>query len=415
MYREGVGAESADSADPRNADLLSATAAVLEAAEHGALLVDHRWHVVSMSSDLRLLAGGLAAPVCMPLDRHAFGPDVVEAWLDYRRGPTTMDLQREWFRGVGGLVLTDTPGGRDELRELVHPGLRDVVDELIPADAEIGTFGLPSPIIAGPTRRYPWIWIRQRDQSGRLVGTALLHKPHVGMAIISAMISEGDRGHLERTIGVSRAHRRAAAVLMANLEGSSGLARKLSTASYFALARRLVRAADESIVDAGGIVGRHVGDGVTAFFLVEHLGSESAAARGCITAARALAESLPGVAERSGLEPDELVIRCGLHWGATLFVGNIATAGRTEVTALGDEVTETARIEGCATGGRSLASKALVERLTRSDADALGIDLGEVSYVALADLPTVTAKARRDAPNLSVCEVTRPLRNTPGH
>jgi class 3 adenylate cyclase len=49
------------------------------------------------------------------------------------------------------------------------------------------------------------------------------------------------------------------------------------------------------------------------------------------------------------------VLRFGLHWGATLFVGQILTSGRSEVTALGDQVNEGARIEACATGGRALA------------------------------------------------------------
>jgi class 3 adenylate cyclase len=50
------------------------------------------------------------------------------------------------------------------------------------------------------------------------------------------------------------------------------------------MARRLVRTADRCVIAAGGLVGRHVGDGVVAFFLAETMGSESAAARACITA-----------------------------------------------------------------------------------------------------------------------------------
>jgi anaerobic selenocysteine-containing dehydrogenase len=48
-------------------------------------------------------------------------------------------------------------------------------------------------------------------------------------------------------------------------------------------------------------------------------------------------------------------------------VGNIATAGRTEVTALGGA--------------------------------------GNVTYTCLVDLPTATDKARRDAPSIAVCEI----------
>ena len=211
--------------------------------------------------------------------------------------------------------------------------------------------------------------------------------------------------HLARMQQVAKAARRPAAIMFADLEASSPLARRLSTASYFALARRMARRADECVIDAGGLVGRHVGDGVVAFFLAETAGSESAAGRGCIEAARNLRDAMVEVAARSELQPEDLVMRFGLHWGATLYVGQIATSGRTEVTALGDEVNEGARIEACATGGRALASKELLERLEPEDAAALELDPDRVTYTPLADLPTATEKARRDAPAIAVCEV----------
>jgi class 3 adenylate cyclase len=204
---------------------------------------------------------------------------------------------------------------------------------------------------------------------------------------------------------IDRPDRRPAAILMADLEASSPLARRLSTAQYFAFGRRLVRTADRCIIDARGIVGRHAGDGVIAFFLADTTASESAAARACISAARHLRDALPEIAMKSGIGESELSLRFGLHWGATLYMGRILTAGRSEVTALGDEVNEAARIEACATGGLALASKSLVERLDPSDAAALSLDIAHVTYTPLADLATATDKARRDAPSIAVCEV----------
>jgi len=77
------------------------------------------------------------------------------------------------------------------------------------------------------------------------------------------------------------------------------------------------------------------------------------------------------------------------------------TAARFEVTALGEEVNEAARIEACATGGRVLASKALLERLEDDRVAALGID-PDVSYEPLAEVAGAPDKARRDAPTLAV-------------
>ena len=134
-------------------------------------------------------------------------------------------------------------------------------------------------------------------------------------------------------------------------------------------------------------------------------GSESAASRACIEAARSLSSAIGSVAARSGLGDDDVTLRFGLHWGSTLYIGRITTSARTEVTALGDQVNEGARIEACATGGRTLASKDLVERLDAADAAVLGLDLDDITYTQLADLATASDKARRDAPAIAVCEL----------
>ena len=114
---------------------------------------------------------------------------------------------------------------------------------------------------------------------------------------------------------------------------------------------------------------------------------------------------LPDIAERSDLAESDVSFRFGLHWGSTLYMGRILTGGRSEVNALGDEVNEAARIEACATGGKALASKSLIERLNRTDADTLRLDTTHTTYTPLSELPTATDKARRDAPSIAVCEV----------
>jgi class 3 adenylate cyclase len=319
-------------------------------------------------------------------------------------GSNSVAINRVFFRGAGGLMLADMPGGRDELRELVHPALRDIVDELTPADSTVFSFTTEGFGITG-AGDVPVIAFRVRDADGRLAGTVMISKPAAGMAMLSAMTFTADLGHVARMGMVAKAGRRPAAILFADLEASSPLSRRLSTASYFRLGRRLVRAADQCVVDAGGLVGRHVGDGVGAFFLAETAGSESAAAFGCIAAARALREAVAEVAVRAELQPEDVVLRFGLHWGANLYVGNISTAGRSEVNALGDQVNEAARIEACATGGLALASKDLVERLEPDAAAALGLEPDRITYTPLGDLATATEKARRDAPAIAVCEI----------
>lgn len=385
--------------------VLAETAGALNQAGLWAYVLDREYRVVYMTDELRRSNGGLAEMVRVPLGAHLFGTDFLDAALTW---PTwTLETARRMFSAMGPWVLADAPGGREQLRESVDPRLLDMLDRLAPADGATAlAYETDGAAMSGKVLYDLKVLVeRIRDASGRTVGTSLMFTTAVGMATIGVAAAIGDLGHFERMQSVARAGRRPAAVLFADLEGSSALARRLSTASYFTLIRRLARAADQCVIDAGGLVGRHAGDGAVAFFLLETAGSESAAARACIEASRALAGELPGVAARSGLQPEDVVLRFGLHWGSNLHVGNISTPGRSEVTALGDEVNEAARIEACASGGRTLASKNLVERLGATDAAALGLDPHHITYTSLGELTTATEKARRDAPTIPVCEL----------
>jgi class 3 adenylate cyclase len=345
---------------------------------------------------------GLAA---VPVGAFYFGEEATAVRLAGTSGPNTMEIQRAQFAAIGGWALIDVPGGRDALAKMVASEFRDLVDGLVPESAQAVSFPQGSTAF-GRSQLEVWATgVRIHATDGRLAGTALLYKPAVGMATLGAVAAMGDLKHFARMLGLAQPARRPAAILFADLEASSSLARRLSTAGYFAVGRRFVAAADRCIVDGGGLVGRHVGDGVGAFFLAETAGSESAAARAGITAARELPGAMAGVATRSQLEHGDAVLRFGLHWGSTAYVGWITTTGRSKVTALGDEVNEAARIEACASGGRMLASKNLIERLDPNDAVALGINADRLTYTRLAELSTATEKARNDAPAIAVCEV----------
>ncbi len=86
-------------------------------------------------------------------------------------------------------------------------------------------------------------------------------------------------------------------------------------------------------------------------------------------------------------------------------VGQVATSGRLEVTALGDQMNEGARIEAAAKGGAIVASKDLIERLDAADAQATGLDPDAIGYTPLGELDGVSAKAIRDAGAIAVAEI----------
>ncbi len=384
--------------------LLAEAAAALNDAGHWGWIVDDQWRDVYTTDETRLTLGVGGELAQWPIGHTHLSSEwvsVARRWLS--GGVSTATLQ-SFFAGMAPYMLGDIVGGRDTLRDMVDPCFSDMVDGIIATDQVAGLCWLDFPRVGGLVR-VPAVVGRIRDTTGHLVGSTVVLKPATGMSTIGAMNADGDLRHFERMQRVSEPARRPAGILFADLEGSTQLARTMSTAAYFSLGRRLVRTADRCIVDAGGMVGRHVGDGIVAFFLAETAGSESAAASACIRAARALRSAIDEVALASELSVEDVVLRFGLHWGSTLYVGNIITAGRTEVTALGDEVNEAARIEACATGGRALASKSLLERLDPTDAAGLGLDPDHATYTRLADLATATDKARRDAPAIAVHDI----------
>jgi class 3 adenylate cyclase len=328
----------------------------------------------------------------------------------------TLGLRDAWPAGattasfVDGLVelapaiAHDLPGGADELRAVAAPVLSARLRNIEPQEP------LPVQLVRGDvkfgtaTRPFQSAVVRLHGSDGRFVGTASLVTPALpGMAI--SLLGTGDQATLEQLLGLLRPARRPGAVMFVDLEGSSQLARRLSTPSFFALIRRLIFRIDEEVVSRGGVVGKHAGDGASAFFLRETFGGESPAARACIEAARAIRLHTEDVATQSGLEPAELTVRFGLHWGTAIYVGRLLTGGRTEVTALGDEVNETARIESCASGGVMLASKLLLEQLSDSDAGALELAPNELRYTPLSALPHAAPKVARDAPMIAVCSL----------
>jgi class 3 adenylate cyclase len=383
---------------------LSAVARALELHGFAGEVWDAGWRLAYLSSEYRTLvsAGRRDVPVA-GLGEHVLSAAMTAARESWPTGPT-FESFRESLQDWGPFVAATTAGGLDAVLEVADPRLSKVLRSIEPVappplwstrvDVRFGNELIGNDVLLA--------CLHYAD--GARAGYVSLVKPEIRAAVLG-MLALGDARLFERMSALLQPARRPSAVLFADLEASSLLAKRLPTPTYFTVIRRLAIACDRAVVRAGGIVGKHVGDGVTAFFLAEDAGTESSAARASIEAMRAIRQAARSVAHRSDLDPADLTMRFGLHWGATLYVGRLMTSGRAEVTALGEEVNETARIEACATGARALASKALLERLDPADASAIDIDPAQASYTPLARLPTAGEKARRDAPAIAVCEL----------
>ncbi|MDD7937204.1 adenylate/guanylate cyclase domain-containing protein [Actinomycetospora lutea] len=249
-----------------------------------------------------------------------------------------------------------------------------------------------------------------RHPDGSPLGAVLIYAPLLPARVL-ALVSEGDEAMFTRMADLSAPAKRPAAVVFADIDGSGPLSRRLPTPVYFELIRGVTTAFDELVARHGGIVGKHAGDGASAYFLREGHGSDAQAAGAALRAVQELPEVVAAVvADLAESGADVRVQDCrmnvGAHWGSDLFIGQIVTGGRLEVTALGDEVNECARVEQVATGGQRLVTKNLVERLDEDTAAELGLRPRGMTYRVLAELTrdggAAGGKAERDAGSLAV-------------
>jgi class 3 adenylate cyclase len=368
----------------------------MDATGWAAELYDARWRLVWCSSQLKQLVGE-EDDEALGVGQHLLESRLQEVWsrIVPARGMAA------WIKETLPAILVDDPGIRQVvLSHTDKPEIREVVEAAEPA---------ASPVWSGQFRvnldegeelvRY--FGVRLRDSDGTPIGAAYMYGSSLPATLL-ALVARGDAGMFERMARLVQPGRQEAAIVFADLQASGALSRRLPSATYFELIRELDTRIDAAVIAELGIVGKHVGDGVVAFFLPHDVGSPSKAARAAVLAARGVRAAAEEIGAEHGVS---LAVNVGLHWGGMLYMGQIVTRGRLEVTALGDEVNECARIEQVARDGALLASKDLVERLDPEDAAAAGVDVGAVVYTSLAELADDQEKVVRDAGQLAVTEL----------
>src|SRR4051794_41309921 len=98
-------------------------------------IVDRGWRCVYMTDDTRLMYGGRVEFAPFPIGAHVCGAERTSEAMRWRGGQFPLEICRQTLAAYGPWMLGDTRGGREELRELVDPRLRDIVDELEPVEA----------------------------------------------------------------------------------------------------------------------------------------------------------------------------------------------------------------------------------------------------------------------------------------
>ncbi|HTY26975.1 MAG TPA: adenylate/guanylate cyclase domain-containing protein [Mycobacterium sp.] len=381
---------------PEHPDLRVLAEALEEVGASGEIL-DTKWRVVFTSSeDARALG---MDPAQM---HHHYGLSLAVRPQHHPEWKSDQHIGDLWWKSLGPQMVRDVPP-EDPDFDAVFGRLAHRAREIEPAPP---TLAHPWAAQLSRVARFKESWgsggvgymlhIRLHDSGGRFIGTLLLMLPALPQSL-SLRLSRGDVEMYRRMDGLREPGRRPTAILFADLESSGELSRRLSSRAYFDLIRSLTDLIDDAVVAHAGILGKHAGDGASALFLAHDCGGDSAAARSAIEAARAIRDGAAGLM-------DGVRVNAAVHWGARLMVGQVSTSGRLEVTALGDEMNEAARIENTAHGGVVLASKAVVEQLDGADAESLGLDPDALTYRTVAEL-TSNEKAVRDAGSIAVAEI----------
>lgn len=398
--------DTSDSGSPPLPDHpeLRDVALAIEHAGLSAEICDATWRVVYISSEEARVIG------VDPSEVHRYyGKSLVTRQLDHPDvWATTDESSTEWWRLNVPIMRAYLDPDEDAARfDEVFGPLRDAAARATPSETPPRAWSSTHSFPDHEGLRTTWLGdvtftdIRINGDDGEFIGILRISHGDLPDSLLFRL-ARGDRRMYERMQEISDPARRSAAILFADLGASGDLSRRLPSRAYFDLITCLTDLIDSEVIEHGGIVGKHAGDGASALFVVEQLGgSESATAGAAIAAARAIQR---GATALGGAET-EVNINVGVHWGATLMVGQVATGGRLEVTALGDAMNECARIEHAATDGTILASKHLVERLDPDAARSLDLDLDAVVYRPLAELEGVDAKAVRDAGTIPVTPI----------
>jgi len=382
---------------------LQEIASKIDEAEWAAEIYDHEWRLQWCSAELQLLLGG-HDPEELGYGRHILDAYQLPLWQR-----ATTDLSRARGHEVP-YILADTPGGVASLRKVLSKEYYAHIKNIKP-QAPPPTWMTEMDYLQGNLPPLK-IWCQQQriiDEDG-FHGTVRTYHPGLRASVL-AYLARGNTAMFERMIRLVEPGPRKCAILFADLEGSTPLSRKLSSRAFFELLTSFSKGVDDIIVEQQGIVGYHAGDGVNAFFVADELEEIQSAAAGAVTSAREIINLVHRLGEELNetLETNiDLRVNIGLHWSGTLYIGQVVSGGRLEVSALGDEVNTCSRICASATGGQALASKHLLERLSYEQATELGFDPDKIIYHPLGEIETASPKALNDTRDLPVAAIPFP-------
>ncbi len=212
-----------------------------------AQFADPELRLVWVSRDLREVLG-THNPRALGYGRH-----VAEVYLsDLWQRTITRESAIDGFTRELPFYIWATPGGKRAVREMFEPEWRHAVDKFEGAE--------PPAVWAGqmryvqddlpPVPVHP-LTSRVCATDGELLGYLRVYGPGL-RAGLATLVARGSEEMFERMARITKPDRRRAAIMFADLQGSSALSRRMSSSAYFSLLTRLFTAIDELIVQGGG-------------------------------------------------------------------------------------------------------------------------------------------------------------------
>lgn len=362
-------------------------------------IYDAEWRLKWVSPELRFILGN---PTEVELGFSEVITRVYQMpiWAD----KVTPESYQKALEETLGYILYQNESA-DEVRASLPEELVELLEKVEPREAP-GMWSVQLDFLQNdlPPNKVSCLNIQFEEEGKK--GTLRLYGPAMKASVLS-LVARGSEDMYERMSKLITPGRRPAAILFCDIERSTDLARRLPSAVYFQLLSALAKKIDDIIVSYNGVVGKHAGDGASAYFLPQNHVDTSSVVRAAIVSAREIRDATKRIAaqigEEAGMGPIDLNIKCALHWGSTVYIGQIVSGGRLEVSALGDEVNECARLESAASGGTILASKVFLERLDSEDAGDLAIPVDSLLYQPLGEIEGVGGKSLRDTGNIPVC------------
>lgn len=153
------------------------------------------------------------------------------------------------------------------------------------------------------------------------------------------------------------------AIVFADLRGFTSFSERLPPHDVIHVLNRFTHAMGQCIQHHEGVINNFMGDGLLALFGLDDPGPQQAlnAVRGTLEMLSAMDALQPYLRSAYGQDLD---IRIGIHFGVAV-LGSVEGGGRTQMTAIGDDVNFASRIEGAckAAEARLLVSETMHDRL----------------------------------------------------